>query len=426
MSRLRLKDLGRWYSGGTPPRDRPEHWDGDVPWISAKDIDSTRLRPTTTFITKEAAAAHSRVVPTHSLLLIVRGMALAHGLPVVETPMPVAFNQDLRALVCAPGVVPRFVYYSLIGHRWRLNAHVDQAAHGTARVSDSIYDERIPIPEQHEQRAIANFLDRECAQIDELLLETDAASALGTEWQAAQVERALVECPDIRIKYLGFRVTQGWSPEADDRSPAGDEVGVLRLSAISMGRFDATAVKALLPGSYADAERYMLTDGDVLVVRASGSLRLLGAAAQVVDLNGARVIYPDLMYRLEPVRAAFDPDLLPHVLRTQRGRAALEGAKRGAANNKLRIEDVREARIPAPIAVEAQERARLAISRTEPVARRLSETAREFAESLSEYRDALITEAVTSQLDVARLSDAQMEQSRDALSRGGRREVLAS
>jgi type I restriction enzyme, S subunit len=142
VTALRLKDLGRWYSGGTPPRDRLEHWDGDVPWISAKDIDSTRLRPASTFITAEAACEHSRVVPTSSLLLIVRGMALAHGLPVVETDTPVAFNQDLRALVCANGIVPRFVYYSLIGHRWRLNAHIDQAAHGTARVNDTVFDER--------------------------------------------------------------------------------------------------------------------------------------------------------------------------------------------------------------------------------------------------------------------------------------------
>ena len=46
--------------------------------------------------------------------------------------------------------------------------------------------------------------------------------------------------------------------------------------------------------------------------------------------------------------------------------------------------------------------------------------------ALAEYRDALITEAVTGQLDIARLSDTQMEESLDAVRQGERAEVLAS
>ena len=417
----------KWYArviGGSTPSADPRNWDGEVNWLTPSDISlhhggmvGDSERKITEAGLNECGAA---LAPAGSIVVTTR----APIGNVAITDWESCTNQGCRTIVPGPDVDARFLRYQLQTRIPELQARGSgstfQELSGRALGSLGVF-----LPLIDRQRKVANFLDRECARIDQLLLETDEASALGTEWQAAQVERALVGCPDIRIKYLGFRVTQGWSPEADDRSPAGDEVGVLRLSAISMGRFDPTAVKALLPGSYADAERYMLTDGDVLIVRASGSLRLLGAAAQVVDLNGARVIYPDLMYRLEPVRAAFAPDLLPYVLRTHRGRAALEGAKRGAANNKLRMEDVREVRIPAPIAVEAQDRARLVISRTEPVARRLSETAREFAQSLSEYRDALITEAVMGQLDVARLGDAQMEESLKAVRDGVRPEVLA-
>jgi type I restriction enzyme, S subunit len=165
---LRLKDLGRWYSGGTPPREADEDWRGDIPWISAKDIDGTTLREPTSFITRDAAIAHSRLVPSGALLIIVRGMALAHGLPVVQADREVAFNQDLRGLVVAPNAHPRFAYYALLGARRRLNRHIDRAAHGTARITDSIYYERLVLPDPEHQSLIAAFLDRECARIDEL------------------------------------------------------------------------------------------------------------------------------------------------------------------------------------------------------------------------------------------------------------------
>lgn len=209
MTLLRLKDLGRWHSGGTPPRDRPEHWNGDVPWISAKDIASTRLRPTTTFITHQAASEHSRVVPARSLLLIVRGMALAHGLPVVETDVPVAFNQDLRALVCAPGIDPRFVFYSIIGHRWRLDAHIDQAAHGTARVIDTLFTERIDVPDQRRQRAVVSFLDRESARITSLLAE------IGAQRRAAGDQRELSTLCDLLAEYRDALITEAVTGQLD-------------------------------------------------------------------------------------------------------------------------------------------------------------------------------------------------------------------
>ena len=222
MNQLRLRDLGRWYSGGTPPRESPEHWDGDLPWISAKDINSTRLRAPTTFITRGAATSHSRVVPAGSLLVIVRGMALAHGLPVVETDREVAFNQDLRALVCGPGVHPRYVYYALIGNRWRLDAHIDRAAHGTARVVDSVYSERIRVPALDEQHEIADFLDRECARIDALRAELQATASAVQDSQIETLRRLILlgGAPLVPVKFYATTGT-GHTPSRSHPEASG-------------------------------------------------------------------------------------------------------------------------------------------------------------------------------------------------------------
>ncbi len=424
MSRLRLKDLGRWYSGGTPPRDRPEHWDGDVPWISAKDIDSTRLRPATTLITQEAAAAHSRVVPTHSLLLIVRGMALAHGLPVVETPMPVAFNQDLRALVCAPAIVPRFVYYSLIGHRWRLNAHVDQAAHGTARVSDSIYDERIPISNQREQRAIVNFLDHECARIDDL---TNELAGLQVELAADRINRisrALVDLPEVRLRYRLAGIVQGWSPQCEERPADEGGWGVLKAGCVNYAEFRPEENKRL-PADLKPRPAVEVRIGDVLMSRAN-TRELAGSAALVTGTGQSRLMMSDKLYRLAPTPALL-PAFAALVLNSRRVRDQIEIGTTGASASMQNISQqlVRSLLIP-DCPVETQRTLIDKADRSSASYRSAGAEISAISDRLSEYRDALITEAVTGQLDVTRLGDAQMEKSLDAVRHGERRQVLAS
>ncbi len=136
MTGPRLKDLGRWFSGGTPPSERAEYWDGDVPWLSGKDFDKTVLREPTKFTTEEGAALHSRLMPGgQTVLLLVRGMALVHGVPIVRLGFRAAINQDVRGLhVDTTRFDVGFVYYALLGLRGELEIHIDHAAHGTARV----------------------------------------------------------------------------------------------------------------------------------------------------------------------------------------------------------------------------------------------------------------------------------------------------
>jgi type I restriction enzyme, S subunit len=45
MSNWEIKKLGEitsWFSCGTPKKDEPAYWNGDIPWISANSMDGTR------------------------------------------------------------------------------------------------------------------------------------------------------------------------------------------------------------------------------------------------------------------------------------------------------------------------------------------------------------------------------------------------
>ena len=67
------------------------------------------------------------------VLIVVRGMILAHSFPVAVTTIPVTINQDMKALRFRHNIKPVFMAWVLEGIGRGVIAHVvAEAAHGTA------------------------------------------------------------------------------------------------------------------------------------------------------------------------------------------------------------------------------------------------------------------------------------------------------
>ncbi len=163
---VRLGDVGRWLSGGTPSKKNPGFWTGPLPWVSPKDMKTREIYDTRDHISDVAAQQGSRTVPADSVLVVVRGMILAHTFPLAVTRRAVAFNQDIRALECSGNAVPDFVLVSLESQTHRLLQLPTPSTHGTMRVvMDEFLDIAIAMPSIAEQRRITQLL----AGIDEWL-----------------------------------------------------------------------------------------------------------------------------------------------------------------------------------------------------------------------------------------------------------------
>lgn len=78
-----LADACEWYSGGTPNRQNSSWWDGDLPWLSPKEMKSFDLSNTQEKVTRVAALSSSRIMPVNTVFIVIRGMILAHSFPVV-------------------------------------------------------------------------------------------------------------------------------------------------------------------------------------------------------------------------------------------------------------------------------------------------------------------------------------------------------
>lgn len=108
----RLDDIGSWKGGGTPSKARKDFWEnGEILWVSPKDMKSKVIHETIDKITREAVAGSTaQLIPKGSILFVVRSGILRRTLPVAVTVSPVTVNQDLKALI-PTNVLADYIYY---------------------------------------------------------------------------------------------------------------------------------------------------------------------------------------------------------------------------------------------------------------------------------------------------------------------------
>src|SRR6185295_14009847 len=117
----------------------PEYWNGSIPWVSPKDMKRARIRDAEDHVSEAAVAETAlEVIPERSVLVVVRGMILAHSFPVAITESPLTINQDMKALVAASSVDPHYLAWFLIGAQRAFVALADESAHGTRKLDSAV------------------------------------------------------------------------------------------------------------------------------------------------------------------------------------------------------------------------------------------------------------------------------------------------
>ena len=149
-----------WMSGGTPSKSNPEFWTGEIPWVSPKDMKKFEIGDSEDHISDDAARIGTRFVPAGTVLIVIRGMILAHSFPVCLTTRPVTFNQDIKALVFNGTVEGRFLAYWLVSKASAMIALATESTHGTKRYDmDDLQSVPFGIPCEFEQQTIVSRLD---------------------------------------------------------------------------------------------------------------------------------------------------------------------------------------------------------------------------------------------------------------------------
>ncbi len=130
-----LGDIAEFKSGATPPRGASVYWDGAIPWISPKDMKRPYLSDSQDHVSEEAfVETNLKRIDPNSVLIVVRGMILAHTVPIALTTRDVAINQDVKAIRFEEAIDPMFGLWSLKALERYILSKVSSAAHGTKRL----------------------------------------------------------------------------------------------------------------------------------------------------------------------------------------------------------------------------------------------------------------------------------------------------
>lgn len=163
-----LEEIGEWLGGGTPASSNGKYWNGDILWVSPKDMKVAVITSTQDKITKSGLNnSAAKLIPAPSVLFVTRSGILAHSFPVATTRDAVTVNQDLKAIVPAPVIDSEYLAWTL---RY-LEREVLRTCskHGTTVHSieiPALKALKVPIPPPNEQRRIV-------AKIEELFSELD-------------------------------------------------------------------------------------------------------------------------------------------------------------------------------------------------------------------------------------------------------------
>lgn len=310
-----------------------------------------------------------------------------------------AVSPDYRVFRSRGSLFPRFIHYLL-----RSRPYLDQYLLYTR--AQTTFDRRvqqpdldnlpIPVPPLDEQRVIADYLDRETDRIDTLIEEQQRLIEMLRERRQAVVDAsfsALGE-PGVQLRrYIAFLTSgsRGWGGYYADEGQRFLRIGNLSRANLEI-RGDIQFVD--LPDDVTEGSRTKLQEADLLF----SITAYLGSVAVVNgDWVGAYVSQHVALCRLE--RERVDPRFVGWFMLTTTGQDQLNEGAAGGTKVQLALNDIRGLRVPtAPI----EEQRLIAADLDKQTAQidMLVAEAERFIDLSLERRTALITAAVTGQIDV--------------------------
>ncbi|MGW5348905.1 restriction endonuclease subunit S [Streptomyces sp. NPDC004031] len=392
-SRSRLKYLARLdYGLGQPPRLN----ESGVPILRATNINRGKITPAGLIYAAKSDLPLDRVplLRAGEILVVRSGAYTGDSALVTDDWVGSAPGYDLR--VTPKGVVPRYLAYCLLGSA--VMQQIDISKNRAAQPhlnAEELGEVVVDFPEVSEQRRIADFLDAETVRIDKLVaLRLRQRDAIRTR-QSMHTERCLAECSSgewTRVKYL-LRVR----PRYGVLVPAFEDEGIPFIRVNDLldlpGRASGLAkISAELSNQYA---RTIARSGDVLV----SVVGTLGRAAVLPEeLVGANIARAVCSIRLQP--KANSGLFAAWIGTSEFERQALLATGTDSAQPTLGMEDLSNFAIRWPTDPREQDLVASRVREGQGVhADLVQRTDRQLA-LLAERRQALITAAVTGQVDV--------------------------
>ena len=364
-SKVKMRDVGRIVSGGTPSRDAPSLWGGGIPWVTpgeltalpTKEIEKTAE----TISAAGLAGSGANLLPVNSLLITSRATLGARAVNTV----PMATNQGFKSVVPFDRRLTDYLFHLTE----KIKPEMVRRASGTTflEISGSEFgDIVLPLPQADEATKIAEVLDT----LDAAIRGTEAVVAKLRAMKQGLLHDLLtrgidangdLRLPQPEAPHLYHQTPLGWLPREWDALPLGDYTqhdityGIVQAGPHIVGGIpyvrtgdmsgEALVRENMLCTSERIARSYRRSEvraGElVIAIRAT-----LGKVLPVPDdLDGANLTQGTA--RISP-RGNVNPTCLMWAIRHRRGQDAIMKEVKGSTFMEISLGSLRKVPIALP------------------------------------------------------------------------------
>jgi len=407
--------------GSTPKSEISAYWDGEILWITPADLSRLRgfniTESIRTITTDGLNSCGANLVPAGSIVLSTRAPIGSIGIAATE----LCTNQGCKSLVPHSDQEPRFLAYLLSIATLELNVR----GKGTTFLelsADELGAFRVSIPPRREQRTLAAFLDHETAKIDALVAEQEKLVALLKEKRQSVISHAVTKGLDPsvpmkdsgvewlgevpshwevkKVKQLTCRISSGKTPLGGNETYLDEGVLFLRSQNVyddGLRLDDAVFISEATHEAMAVSEVH---PNDIL-------LNITGASIGRSCLIPKEFPVANVNQHVCVIRLV-DSGATPYVawfFKSGVAKNQIDLAQNGAAREGLNFEQIGTMLLPLPSALEQLQIESFLDAETSKLDALTAEAQSAIA-LLQERRTALISAAVTGQIDVRHLPPA--------------------
>ena len=188
---ITLSHLGSFSGGKTPSKNKPIYWDGDIPWVTPKDMKNAKVQQSEDHVTQIAVDEGLELFPERTIFFVVRSGILRRMFPVAINSMPCTINQDLKGLKLFDDSIAEYIQLMMLGFESYILENLTKT--GTTVESlkfDEFTKQPFPIPPLEEQHRIVR-------KVDELMVLCD------------RLKERLAEVGELRVQLAETIVEDG-------------------------------------------------------------------------------------------------------------------------------------------------------------------------------------------------------------------------
>ncbi|MEI6452905.1 MAG: restriction endonuclease subunit S [Actinomycetes bacterium] len=340
---VRLGEVAKIVSGGTPSRANPEFWGGDIPWVKTANIRNGRIgyADIDERITEAGLKGSSaRVVPAGTVLMAMYGQGGTRGrVSVLDTDA--AISQNSVAFILSDGVDSDFIFH-LLRHHYEFLRSISNSGSLDFLSNEALLSLRVPLPSLTEQRRIAGILSVWDSAIDKIE-GLSRAIVSRNRWLAAQLFRRarvgadtvlLGDVADLQVGRTPSRDVAKYWAEAEDH----DGAAWLSIADLSAGGVVSDSKEQITPEAVRACSMKSVAPGSVLM-----SFKLtLGRVA----IAGKALYTNEAIVALTPKDDSPNTSFLYHYLPFLNWDAIGNQAAKGKTLNREALESIRLPRIP--------------------------------------------------------------------------------